>query len=390
MNDIRNLSGHYKTIFLFTESDVQNSNALPKNVIVIKGYVNWSDCNKIKLLLINFITVWGIIAAEIIRQRKIIPIKKNVLALLLNIYKAARIRDKIAEYRNLFVDYRKLPCYSFWFYDVTFLGILKQRYGFERIFSRAHSGDLYEEHPSRKKRPDLIHYQLKHLDRLLPVSEQGANYVSAIYGQYKGKVSTVYLGTKDCGFNENMPARLTLVSCARFRHHKRLDKIAEALYYTSCPITWMHIGDDRHGEDIQGMRRYMDMIGRLSEKSNVEFVRLGSLANDQIFELYQNKAISLFISLSENEGIPVSIMEAISFGIPAIATDAGGCSEIVNEKTGLLVPVDIGARDVSVLLDTFSSSGLNTSVFRNGVRKFWQENFSEAENYKRLTGIIDG
>lgn len=45
--------------------------------------------------------------------------------------------------------------------------------------------------------------------------------------------------------------------------------------------------------------------------------------------------------MSLSEGIPVSIMEAISFGIPIIATNVGGNAEIVNDETGVLIPVNI-------------------------------------------------
>lgn len=44
--------------------------------------------------------------------------------------------------------------------------------------------------------------------------------------------------------------------------------------------------------------------------------------------------------MSDSEGIPVSIMEAMSFGIPVIARNVGGMSEIVNEENGLLLEND--------------------------------------------------
>ena len=47
----------------------------------------------------------------------------------------------------------------------------------------------------------------------------------------------------------------------------------------------------------------------------------------------------LFVNMSLSEGIPVSIMEAISFGIPIIATNVGGNAEIVNDETGVLIPL---------------------------------------------------
>lgn len=37
----------------------------------------------------------------------------------------------------------------------------------------------------------------------------------------------------------------------------------------------------------------------------------------------------MFINVSSSEGLPVSIMEACSFGIPIIATNVGGTAEIV-------------------------------------------------------------
>ena len=56
----------------------------------------------------------------------------------------------------------------------------------------------------------------------------------------------------------------------------------------------------------------------------------------------------MFINLSSSEGIPVSIMEAQSFGIPVIATNVGGSGEIVVSETGVLV--DENRTEASVLL----------------------------------------
>lgn len=50
-------------------------------------------------------------------------------------------------------------------------------------------------------------------------------------------------------------------------------------------------------------------------------------------------AADLFVLPSLNEGLPLSVMEAMAAGIPVIATDAGGTSEIVRDGvTGLLIP----------------------------------------------------
>jgi glycosyltransferase involved in cell wall biosynthesis len=41
---------------------------------------------------------------------------------------------------------------------------------------------------------------------------------------------------------------------------------------------------------------------------------------------------------SDNEGTPVSLIEAAAAGLPAVATDVGGVREVVGEGTGILVP----------------------------------------------------
>ena len=52
-------------------------------------------------------------------------------------------------------------------------------------------------------------------------------------------------------------------------------------------------------------------------------------------------------SADEHEGIPVSLMEAMAAGVPVVATDSGGTSELIGGGAGLLVPVG----DVDALAD---------------------------------------
>ena len=79
-------------------------------------------------------------------------------------------------------------------------------------------------------------------------------------------------------------------------------------------------------------------IFRLANELNVDFKILGYLDNSNVLDFYKNNEIDLFISLSETEGLPVSIMEAFtSNAVPAIATDVGGTSEIVNNENGYLI-----------------------------------------------------
>lgn len=55
-------------------------------------------------------------------------------------------------------------------------------------------------------------------------------------------------------------------------------------------------------------------------------------------------AFHLFAMTSRREGMPNAIMEAMVLGLPVVATDAGGCRELVLEgDTGYIVPIDDAA-----------------------------------------------
>ena len=84
---------------------------------------------------------------------------------------------------------------------------------------------------------------------------------------------------------------------------------------------WTHIGEGNLKAKIE---KY---CSELIPQSNFKF--LGQLTNAEVIDYYLSNNIDLFINTSSYEGIPVSIMEAQSFGVPVIATDVGGNTESV-------------------------------------------------------------
>jgi glycosyltransferase involved in cell wall biosynthesis len=88
---------------------------------------------------------------------------------------------------------------------------------------------------------------------------------------------------------------------------------------------------------------------------NILYNFLGFLPTNEVYLYYKNKPIDVFLNVSASEGLPVSIMEAQSCGIPVIATAVGGTPEIVNEKVGILLspnptPEEIGST-IEYLID---------------------------------------
>ncbi|WP_107855139.1 glycosyltransferase [Neisseria weaveri] len=81
-------------------------------------------------------------------------------------------------------------------------------------------------------------------------------------------------------------------------------------------------------------------LRKLTQELNIQHAVsfLGGLTNDQVLKLmYESNA---FVLASRNETFGVVFIEALSQGLPVIATRCGGPSSIVTENNGLLVPTE--------------------------------------------------
>jgi L-malate glycosyltransferase len=78
------------------------------------------------------------------------------------------------------------------------------------------------------------------------------------------------------------------------------------------------------------------MVSKLGLGQNLFFA--GYISNrDKLIEYYRNATI--YVLPSYYEGLPTSLLEAMACGIPSIATNVDGSSEVITDgETGLLVP----------------------------------------------------
>jgi glycosyltransferase involved in cell wall biosynthesis len=398
INDIKRLASKVDVIYLFSVDVLEGKEALPYNVIVFEEFVDWKSYKPLNLVLKNIIPILSIYIAECFAIKKNLPFKKSIALLASNIFKAECAMNKLkaidspsrSTAGSLIPNSYSLLAYSFWFYDCIYLAWMRKKGWISKAVSRAHSGDLYEDHISIRNKILFRNFQFKNMDKIFPVSNMGTKYLQDRYLNFKNKIETIYLGSADNGLNPfNTDTVFTIVSCASFRHHKRIHKIAEMLQFVDFPLRWYHIGDERLDSDDPKIVEYKINKEKLKANNNIEFVPLGSMSNDEIFNFFKTQSINLFISLSAIEGIPVSIMEAISFGIPIISTDVGGCKEIVTEETGILIPLETEMNEVANIITEFKESFKNTAEFRKGVRTYWEKHFNAEKNYKSLFKQIE-
>jgi len=398
INDIKRIAEKVDTIYLFSVETLEGKDALPSNVVVFENFIDWENFKPLKIVFQNFWSILGIYLSECAALKKILPLKKSIALLASNIYKAECVRERLNGECSMLngnqpstIHHPPFTYYSFWFYDCIYLAWMKKKGWIQKAITRAHGGDLFEERGSLSGKIVFRHFQFKYLDKVLSVSQMGAKYLQEKYRDYSAKVETVYLGSTYQEKLNSFPIsnEFVIVSCAKIRNIKRIHKIAEMLTHIQIPITWYHIGDENlHAKNDPTIPTYQAQKEKLKSNPNVQFVPLGIMDNQAVFEFYASTPTNLFISLSEAEGVPVSMMEAISFGIPILSTGVGGCREIVTEQTGMLIPLETSMEKVAQIVYEFKDSPKNTPEFRFGVRKFWEEHFDAEKNYKDLFEIL--
>jgi Glycosyltransferase len=202
----------------------------------------------------------------------------------------------------------------------------------KKILIRFHGSDLYEytNHnyiPFRDK-------QVRRADWIAFISEMGRKYLIERYPSATSKSSVERLGTKDYGLNPyHKTAKIHLVSCSNMVALKRLHLIVESLAFFDVPVKWTHLGD---GPLFMEIKKAIESL-----PSSIQIDLVGAKSHSDLMMFYKSNSIDLFVNVSSSEGVPVSVMEALSFGIPVIATDVGGTQEIVDNTVGSLVDANI-------------------------------------------------
>jgi glycosyltransferase involved in cell wall biosynthesis len=265
--------------------------------------------------------------------------------------------------------------YSYWQSPGALAAVmLKKQFEFKTV-SRAHGGDVYAERHNPAYLP-LQAAVINQLDQLYIISEDGRDYLLNKYPAIRGRISVRRLGTKNPqgSCQRSADEVIRIVSCSYVVPVKRLELLIDALKLCKNKMEWTHIGDGPLFEQIKLKAE------ELPEHVSVRF--LGSKKNHEIYEYYSNSTVDFFINVSSTEGIPVSIMEVFSFGIPAIATDVGGTRELVNQTTGRLLKKDIQPHELALLIDEMAqlSKGEREELGKKAL-KTWQEDYNAEPNF---------
>ena len=144
--------------------------------------------------------------------------------------------------------------------------------------------------------------------------------------------------------------------------------------------TKLVFGGDGYPERYEALARELGIADRC------EFV--GWITGDDKERLFERAGV--YCLPSKNEGMPMSVLEAMAHGVPTIATPVGGVPQVIEDGVnGYLMPVDDEGRLSELLCRLMDSLGLRASIGA-AARATISDNFNIEQNMEELVQLYRG
>lgn len=353
----------------------------PANVEVMDHYADFLRKNLNLGRLTHSLFSSQLMRDELHNRPDILPYPAKLLKLVLFTSRVELTAKWIIEHiKSWQMDPNQTLLYSYWMdHSATGLAMAKLHIPSLKVISRAHNFDIFEQHYFPYYWPYRAE-TLQSLDKLFLVSNSGKKYFCDRYPELESKFEVAQLGVNDPGFlcRPSNDGVFRIVSCSYIVPPKRLDLLLNGVAIAargrpSQKFEWVHIGDGKGRKSLE--RRMARAL-----PANVTARVTGYLPNYKVLKFYQDQTADVFINVSKSEGTPVSIMEAISCGIPVIATSVGGNPEIVSNENGILIRADPTPDEIADAFFDFIDHPKRAIEKRTAGREIWHKRYNAAVN----------
>jgi glycosyltransferase involved in cell wall biosynthesis len=253
--------------------------------------------------------------------------------------------------------------------------------------TRVHGHDLYEDAfvPPFQPWPGLY----AQLSRTITVSQHARTYLCARgVAEHRLLVSRLGVAAAPALAQSSSDGQWRIMSCAAITSNKRVDLIARVLgalaqRHPRRGISWTHFGDGP-------LRRSVDAeVRRLPANVTVEL--RGQVPNAEVLGHYARRPVDLFVHLSAQEGLPVSIQEALAHGVPVVGCDVHGVAEAFDAESSqdALLPVDVPLEQAVAALEGVLLAAPELRAARRAQAwRHWQSDFDAQRNHARLARTL--
>jgi glycosyltransferase involved in cell wall biosynthesis len=233
---------------------------------------------------------------------------------------------------------------------------------------------------------------LKEADKIIVVSNATKRYVLSL-GAEPEKISVLHNGVdtdrfkpltgvkerirKKLGISENAVVAITV---RRLVYKNGIDTLidsAETAIKKNHRLVFLVVGK---GPDFAEIKARIDELGIGNN------FRLTGFVSDEDLPFYYNAADFFVLPSKSGEGLPLVALEAMACGLPVVATNVGGISEVMAENYGKIVPPDAPDALAEAVLE-FSHREL--SVLKNELRTMVEQKYSWDKNVEKLVEIYE-
>ena len=214
----------------------------------------------------------------------------------------------------------------------------------ERAYSKAKISESFDEFQvknygfSISLQKKVRSFSIKKSDIVVTPSQHLKNFILNL--GFKNKIEIinngVFIPKENTNIFTNDQINITIVS--RLVSHKNIKKIIRAISDLNDPLIYLNIIGD--GPELNQLQK---ISLESNNKDNIIFH--GKLNRDDINHIFLKSDI--YIQASNYEGLPHSLLEAMSYGIPVLCTPVGECKEILgNEDRGYILDLPVSKNNI--------------------------------------------
>ena len=214
----------------------------------------------------------------------------------------------------------------------------------ERAYSKAKISESFDEFQvknygfSISLQKKVRSFSIKKSDIVVTPSQHLKNFILNL--GFKNKIEIinngVFIPEENTNIFTNDQISITIVS--RLVSHKNIEKIIKAISDLNSPLINLNIIGD--GPELNQLQK---ISLESNNKDNIIFH--GKLNRDEINHIFLKSDI--YIQASNYEGLPHSLLEAMSYGIPVLCTPVGECKEILgNEDRGYILDLPVSKSNI--------------------------------------------
>ena len=277
------------------------------------------------------------------------------------------------------------------FFEKIFFVLLARCAG-SRVILHIHGGAFNQFFKdSSKVTQRVISQSLLLPDRLIVLSEWWANFFrEQVNPELEGRLTILHNAVEvpDLSLDEAMTARsesqtFRIVFLGSVGDRKGCGELLEAAKQLRdlSKIQFYFLGTGEQEGDLERYKKRCRDLGL----SNVYFP--GYVSGDQKAE--QLRQADLFVLPSRADNFPISLLEAMSYGLPVVVSCVGAMEEVVSEENGIVIP----PRNTEALVDAiefmYSPPERREEMGRNNVRTVTAQ-YSASQYIESLESIYMG